>query len=517
MSSIRPLQYLLQRKNAEILSDGVVDAKEVADLSRLATDSKGSTASARAELEAVLGPAAGAFASDDAKTAARNLLDADPKVRARPDNELFRYEAPEGNNTLRMHELYVKRDGALQGDTGLKSWSRGWGQFSAGVLEKNHGSTVPVSAIHSPAEQSARTALTPAQRLDAATKSFGVELPWNSFESIAEGFTRPEQPYWAGVCYSWSWAALDARLSELVDVPGAEGEKGLWIGGQFLSRADLGNWLMALASGLSQGAGDVMWYAPEAEDLLKASLGYLMDGGTGFRADIGTSHPQQDQVWWQPFVGTDVDIRSVEPRVAEAVLDLARQPRPTAWGSTAPGVEGTEVKLVKLNSRFGNERGNDWEGEPVISEIDWAMYAVLDTDGKLLKAFMADDERLAKVEGLPASFTHAVPRSFFAPDHSLVDDILNGTPSRETQGSVYGPALNFFVGHVLARGIPANLRQDFEKDAAAASGRPLDANAQALLQKKYPTIANAYSPEEWKTRFASMGLEAGRFGAPEFK
>lgn len=199
MSTLRPLQYLLQRKNAEILADGVVDAQEVVDLSRLATDSKGSTASARGELESLVNPAAGTFASEEARAAAQNLLNGSPRANARPDNELFRYDAPAGNHTLRMHQLYVKRDGSLQSDTGLKSWSRGWGQFSAGVLEQSHGSPVPDSVVHSPAEQHILNALTPAQRLDAATEAFGIALPWNNFEGIAQGFTRPDQPYWAGV------------------------------------------------------------------------------------------------------------------------------------------------------------------------------------------------------------------------------------------------------------------------------------------------------------------------------
>jgi hypothetical protein len=81
------------------------------------------------------------------------------------------------------------------------------------------------------------------------------------------------------------------------------------------------------------------------------------------------------------------------------------------------------------------------------------------------------------------------------------------------KGSVYGPALDFFVGHVLARGVPAPLRKAFEKDVGTGT---LSSTQIADLQQRYPTIANAYAPAEWATKFAARGLDAAAFGAPEF-
>lgn len=515
MPTVRPLDVLFARKRAEVLADGVIDASEVKELARVALDSDHSTAAVTPALRELVQNEASRFLTGDALAQARALIDVPASGTPRPDNELFRYVAPGENHTVRMHDLYIKRDGVLKADTGLESYSRGWGQFNAGVLKQAHGSSVPSSTIHDAGTRAALHALPPAERLDAAARAFGVDLPFSDFKGLAEGFTRPGEPDWAGVCYSWSWAALDARLSDLVDVDGPKGERGVWIAGQFLSRADLGNWLMALASGLSQGAGDVMWYAPEAEDLLKASLGYLMEGGPGFRADIGTSFENATEIWFQPFVGTDVDIRSVDGAARQAVLDVARQPRKTGWGGTVPGVEGADVKLVYLTGRYGNERSDAWEGAPVISEMSWAVYAVLDDQGKVVKAMMADDERLASVAGLPERETQAVPRELFTPDHELVDGILEGAPPREVQGSIYGPALNFFVGHVLARGVPAHLRKAFEGEPALAGAGPLSAADVADLERRYPTLANAYAPDEWRARFAPRGLDAARFGAPE--
>jgi hypothetical protein len=181
-----------------------------------------------------------------------------------------------------------------------------------------------------------------------------------------------------------------------------------------------------------------------------------------------------------------------------------------------PGVEGADVKLVRLAGRYGNEEGDAHEGAPLISEMTWAMYAVVDDQGRLLKALMADDPRLQKIAGLPVHETNPVPRELFAPDHGLVDGILAGTPAPEVQGSVYGPALDFFVGTVLARGIPATTRRAFEAEPTLKGAAPLDDASVAALATRYPTIATAFSPAEWQSRFATRGLDAASFGAPEF-
>ena len=512
----RPIDALLSRVRADVLADSIVDDVEVETLERLARDSTGGTVAVSAALRQIVEAPGATFASAATQARARALLDVAGGPAPRPDTDTVRYVAPPDSQTVRSHDLYIKKDGVLAGDTGRPAYSRGWGQFNAGVLLQAHGSSVPSSSVHDLAARARLASATPAARLDAALSAFGRTLPMNDFVGIARGFSRPDQPDWAGVCYAWSWAALDARLSTLVDVNGPEGGRGLWIGGQFLSRADLGNWLMALVAGLSQGAGDVMWYAPEGEDLLKAVVGSLMDGGRGFRADIGNSYKDRDgEIWFQPFVGGQASFQAVPGSVEDAILDIVAEPRRAAWGGMVPGVEGASVKLVRLSGRYGNEEADDHEGAPVISEMDWAMYAVLDDQGRLLKAVMADDPRLQKIPGLPATRTNPVPRELFAPDHALVDGILEGAPSAEVKGSVYGPALDFFVGTVLARGIPAATRKAFEAEPALQGAGPIAAADVSALQSRYPTIAAAFSPSEWQ-RFAARGLAADAFGAAEF-
>ncbi|MCK6552744.1 hypothetical protein L6R52_43375, partial [Myxococcota bacterium] len=355
----------------------------------------------------------------------------------------------------------------------------------------------------------------PAERLDRVAELLrGGRVGMSSFAELArsKAFANPDEPDFAGVCYAWSWAALDSRLSELVDVEGPASKRGLWIAGEWLSRADLGNWLMALLAGLSQGAGDVLWFNPEAEDLLKAALGYLMEGGTGFRADIGPLLENPSEIWFQPFVGADVELSNVPDLARRGVLDVARAPTKASYGAVIPGVEGTDVKLVRVTGRYGDEVGDDHEGEPSLAEASWAAYAVLDASGKMLRAYLASDPRVSGLPGLPTRDSKPVPRELFAPDHSLVDGILLGEPPPEVEGSVFGPHLELFVGTVLARGVPGALRAAFEAEPALRCPGKIDAAAIDTLAERYPTIANAYTAEQWARTFGARGLDRAHFG-----
>jgi hypothetical protein len=501
----------MKRVIGDITADGKITPEEVDTLSVLAHDSTGATTSASPAIAELIQKHADAFTSTTALDRAKALVGVSGTPVARPNNDLVQYIGLPGY-AVRNHALFIKKDGVIEGDTGTQIYSRGWGQFNAGVFENNHGSSVPASSIHGPADRARLTALSPGERLDAAVAASGQKLSYGDFSSIARGFTKPNEPDWAGVCYAWAWAALDNRLSTLVDVDGPAGSRGLWMRGQFLSRADLGNWLMGLLAGISQFAGESLWWAPEGEDLLKGVLTSLMDGGPGFRADIGNSYDRGDEVWFQPFVGGDVSFTSVPADVRDAILDVAAKPVTSTWGGVAPGVVGTQVKLVLVKGRYGNEQDDDHEDAPAMAEIEWALYAVLDGDGKLLKTMMADDPRLHFIAGLPVRESNPVPRTITIPDHSVIDGILDGTPNAEVQNSVYGPALNFFVGSVLARGVSAATRTAFEAEAALAGTGKISEAAQADLVLRYPTIANAYSPTEWQIHFADRGLGAAAFG-----
>jgi hypothetical protein len=170
---VRPIDALLTRVRADVLADGVVTDDEVASLTHLARDSSGGTSLATPSLKPLVSDHAAAFSSSAALARARALLDVDGGPVRRPDTDTVRYVAPPDNQTVRSHALYIKKDGVLTGDTGKPSYSRGWGQFNAGVLEQAHGSGVPSSSLHDLATRATLGAMSPAQRLDAALGAFG--------------------------------------------------------------------------------------------------------------------------------------------------------------------------------------------------------------------------------------------------------------------------------------------------------------------------------------------------------
>jgi hypothetical protein len=104
-----------------------------------------------------------------------------------------------------------------------------------------------------------------------------------------------------------------------------------------------------------------------------------------------------------------------------------------------------------------------------------------------------------------------VPRDLFAPEHTLIDGILLGDAPPEVKGSVYGPHLEFLVGTVLARGVPATTRRAFENEAALEGLAKLGAADIDRLAAAYPTIAHAYAPEQWDRSYGARGLERERF------
>ena len=511
----RPIDALLARKVSELVhGPGRITPGKVQELACFATDSGGGTRAGSWALRLLVKRYSRKLAPG-ALEAARALIDRPPTSMKRPDNALFRVKSAADIHQTRDQELYIKGDGTVSQSTGIRTYSRGWLQSNRSPLSRSHGSPVPRSRCLSAHEREALSQATPGQRLDRAAKLLlgRDRVGLSSFNEMATGstFSRPDQPDWSGFCYSWAHCALDSRLSRMVDVRGKPGERGLWIAGQWLSRADLGNWLSAAASAYAQGEGQVMWFNPQAEDLVKASLGYLMKGGKGFRADIGPALKNPGEVWFQPVTGAKVKIASIPAAARQQVLSLAARPERTGYGTTSPGVRGSDVKLIRIRARYGDETGDGHEGPPAMSSIRWNAYAVLDSGKKAVRFYMANDPKLAGVPGLPTRASSALPRDMFVPEHWFVDAILNDIPEPSLKNSLYGPHLRFLVGDVLARGVPGRTRAAFEGEAALRVGR-LERGAAKDLARRYPTVANAYTPEQWERHFGARGLDARRFG-----
>src|SRR5207302_1493613 len=115
-----------------------------------------------------------------------------------------------------------------------------------GPLRNRHGSQAPASSVLSADEQTAVRASTPGAALDSAAKLFGAST---GFDKMANdpNFYNPQAEGWWGKCHAWSWSSLSAKIDKMVDIDGPEGQKGIWIGGQWMSRADLGDWMMGVA------------------------------------------------------------------------------------------------------------------------------------------------------------------------------------------------------------------------------------------------------------------------------
>ncbi len=515
----RPIDAVIAREAARTLRAGKLTRGKLTELLEVATDSTGDATPALATLRRLVARHPRRFASPAALEVARAELERGgaPAPASYPDNALFSIRGSGADASTRSQELTIKGEGTLELVSGRRTYSRGWLQVNQSPLARAHGSPVPASSALPEAERRALDALAPGERLDRAVQALTgkSKIGMTSFRELALGssFSQPGQPDWGGFCYSWSHVALDRRLSRLVDVRGPEGKRGLWLAGQWLSRADLGNWLTAVASVHAQGEGQVLWYNPEPEDVVKGLLLHTGKGGRGLRADVGPALKNPNEIWFQPFTSSRVAIRGLPDAARRGVLAVAAQPVVRAYGQRVPGVAGADVKLIQIRGRYGDEKGDGHEGPPAMTTMTWNVYAVLDGQRRAVRYLLASDPRLASVPGLPTRESAAVPRDLFVPDHGFIDNILLGRPDPSLEGSLYGPHLKFLVGTVLARGVPGAVRDAFESELARLRPGRLAPLRIRRLELRYPTVANAYTAEQWRALFASRGLRATRFGA----
>ncbi len=400
--------------------------------------------------------------------------------------------------------LYLLGEGRVEGDTGLESHSRGYAAKRDGVLFTRHGSPAPHHALTStPAETERLRALGPDAVLDAAARTSGISLDeWSTFSRTARdsNFYAPgdDTPYWAGICQGWTHNSLDDRINALVDVEGTEGARGVWIFGQWISRADLGNAMMGASYSLGIADSDTIDSFVTPESLVKALAQYVLRSGKGLRVDIwNDAHNQtggySHQIWNQPIVSGSVEVARVEADTEAAVLGHAGR--------------GEQVRLVRATAVWGAEANDEWEEGPLFRESEWNLYLVAGADGRVLGGFTADELAAEGVSPLPVVESDGLPDYIAVPRHELTDAALERRPHRllDPQNGE-GARFRFLVGTVLARGVTEPERAAFE--AAFASGTPA-----ATLSSEFPGVANAYSPEQWDRVFAAtLGPGAG-FGA----
>lgn len=398
--------------------------------------------------------------------------------------------------------IYLVGDGKLSGSTNSASHSRGYAKKADGILRFPHGSKAPAHpGVDSADETTALRSKSPAVALDEAAVTAGLNLGQFGFDYRAkQRFYSPSAQYWEGLCHAWSYGALDERINALVDVDGPSGKRGIWIYGQWLSRADLGNWMMAVSDQL--GVADTELVDPFVTplDILKGVPQWVMTSGLGLRADMFNDKEQgSSEVWNQPIVAADIEVASVTSTVTSAVL--AHASNDTQNHETIPA--DAAVKLVKMSVAWGAEVNDSHEGAPSIQVSDWNMYFVTAADGKAIVGYMAHHLGIA---GLPVSTSDPLPDYFAYPKNVILDASFENGSNTLLRGALDGGVFRFYVGTVLAYGVPETMRAAFEADFAA-NVEP------ATLKLRYPGIANAYSPNQWDRVFADKLGDGAGFGA----
>lgn len=498
----RPDEAAVLRLLADAGRDARIDAAEASALAGFAKAATGRNARIADALR-VLGATDRRLTPDAAALLARAAAGERPGD-VPLENAVYRV-VPGPSPFLEDDALYLLSDGVVSGDTGLRSHSRGYAAKRDGVLFTRHGSLAPAHpATSTAAETAALRAQGPDAALDRAALVAGLRLgPFVTFAATARSRAYYDPgtgtPDWAGICQGWTHDALDDRLSLLVDPPGAEGARGLWIFGQWVSRADLGNALMGASYSLGIADSVTIDSLVKPDKLVKALAQHVLRSGVGLRVDIwGDEHNPtgryDHQVWNQPIVAGSVEVASVAPAVRGALL------------ARAALAAGADVKLVRARARWGAETNDAWEGPPRFRESEWNMYMITAADGRVLRGYMAFD--LAGVAGLPATTSDGLPDYLALPRHELTDAALSGAAHRLLEaGNPEGARFRFLVGTVLARGVPEPTRAAFEAEALAPGAD------RARLAARYPGIANAYAPEQWARVFEPTLGPAAAFGA----
>ncbi len=512
LDGARPIELTALRLYAEAGRDGVIDADEAERLGELARTARGPDPKIASFLRAV------AEQDDRATTDAVEQL-ARAAAGERPgdvplDNAVYRL-VPGASPMLHDDALYLVGDGVVAAHTGLRSHSRGYAAKRDGVLFTRHGSFAPSHPLVAEAgETAALRAQGPDAALDAAAVIGGVRLSqFTTFGATARSsaYYDPSSstPFWAGICQGWTHNALDDRLSTLVDAPGAAGARGLWIFGQWLSRADLGNAMMGASFSLGIADSTTIDSFVKPDALVKALAQHVLRSGAGLRVDIwndshnpsGTYDPQ---IWNQPIVEASLEVASVSDAtrdavVAHAVADPRRwQPLPAA----------PSVKLVRARASWGAETSDAWEREARFRASEWNMYLITGADGRVALGYMAHELAAANVRDLPVATSDGLPDYLAVPRHELTDAAFAGAPHRLLDpGNPEGERFRFVVGTVLALGIPEPTRAAFEAEALAGD---VDVDA---LAARYPGIANAYGPAQWARVLEPRLGPAARFGA----
>ena len=484
--------------------DGKIDELEANQLAAFLRGSGGGNASVKAFLQKVAESPDALFGAS-AKQVLTSYLGGTPPNWVPLENSVYRLKAGNQQNSVIDDKIYLVGEGKLYGSTDSSSHSRGYAKKAAGILRFPHGSKAPAHPlVDSSSDTDRLLSQSPAVALDTAAAAAGLQLGQFGFDYRAnKRFYDSNAQYWEGLCHAWSYGALEERINALVDVDGPTGQRGIWIFGQWLSRADLGNWMMAVSDQLSVADTELVDPYVTPVDILKGVSQWVMTSGLGLRADMFNDAEQgSSEVWNQPIVDAQWEVAHVSQSAADAVVAYAKNDAQNNASLPATPM----VELVKIRVSWGAEVNDAHEGAPSLQTNDWNMYVITHADGEAVVGYMAHHLRNANVSGLPVTESDPLPDYFAYPKNTVMNAAFEGGSSSLLVGALDGPVFRFFVGTVLAYGVPETMRKSFEADFAASS----DA---ATLKQKYPGIANAYTSEQWDRVFATKLGPGVDFGA----
>jgi hypothetical protein len=313
-------------------------------------------------------------------------------------------------------------------------------------------------------------------------------------------FYNPSVAHWWGKCHAWAYSALDQVLNEQVEVKGPEGMRGLWIGGSWISRADLATWLMSVLDQISDKDEKAGVWHPNAMQMLLGVGEYMLEPkGGGVVGDVHRDDWEGSQeVWNQPFVAGSVevvptsgssDFGALTPTVESAIVDRARR----------EGQAAVSARLVHLEGKYGQEMGDEYEGEPYIVDRDWNMYVAFDANGKAVRAYWPKD--LSGISGLPTTTTEAPLDWLWKPTHKALKAIKEGRASSVVDTDKLRDEARFFIDTVLAKGVSAETRKAFET-ALEAGEQP----GKLAFDARFKNVGYAYDAKQWSEMWRTLGV-----------
>lgn len=465
-------------------------------------------------------------------------------------------------DSIDTDRVYLGKDGTLKGDTGIRPYSSSYAAIQHGPLREAHGSKAPSTKVLTDAELKTVNGRVPGDSLNRMSRLFRART--YDFVALASNpkFFNPLKPVldrngnpvlgpdgkpkttgaeeWEGFCHGYGYTSLNRWINERVDAPGPSGQRGVWVGGEWMSSADLKNWVMALAGELSVTKGathlDLLGnkiiegrYNPmdprskerkqmlNADDWLKVINKYLMRPSVDGRPELGGGGVVGDidpglQVWNQPFYGADLTTKTITGAGAQKLLAKANVKGATTVKQVTADVRyGIEVD--DGNPANGLDEGYNYEGPGKSTTDRYNMYCVCGPDGEVLKTFYANEPEIRDIGQLPHLECANAPQYVAKPNFAPIDDILAGRRNEEVERNRYGSEIKFFVGTVLAKGVTGATRAAFEQEVDVGSSKAFTAAAAKKLAAKYPGVANAYSPAQWEKFFKARGLDAAAFGA----